>query len=127
MLPWLLYVLNRIVFATVIPYKTKIGKDVLLGYQGLGIVIHKDAIIGDGVQIGTCVSIGGRSNHRIVPRIEANVIIGSGAKIIGPVTVGHHAQIGANAVVISDVPAYGVAVGVPAKTVKINYDIIKKF
>lgn len=126
MLPWLLYVVNRIIFSAVIPYETKIGKKVLLGYQGLGIVIHRDAIIGDGVEIGTCVSIGGRSNHQIVPRIGDYVIIGSGAKIIGPVSVGHHAQIGANAVVISDVPAYGVAVGVPAKIVRVGSDMICK-
>jgi len=90
---------------------------VLLGYQGLCIVIHRRAIIGDDVVVGAGVTIGGRSEHFEVPVIGNNVVIGNGAKILGPVKIGHHAQIGANAVVLKDVPAYGVAVGVPARII----------
>lgn len=118
--PWLLYAFNRVVFSAVIPPSTKIGKGVLLGYQGLGIIIHRRAIIGDNVLIGAEVTIGNRSNHKEVPIIEHNVMIGNGAKILGAVRVGHHAQIGANAVVLHDVPSHAVAVGVPARIITKN-------
>jgi serine O-acetyltransferase len=120
LIPWLLYVFNRIVFSTVLPYTAIVGKGVLLGYQGLGIVIHRRAVIGDFVEIGSCVTIGGRAGHQNVPVIEEFVMIGTGAKILGPITIGHHSKIGANAVVLSDVPPYGVAVGIPARVVRID-------
>ena len=118
-LPWMLRAVNRIVFSVVLPPSAKVGRDVLLSYQGLGIVIHGNAVIGSGVIIGTGVTIGGRSGHAVVPVIEDDVFIGTGAKVLGPVRIGRGASIGANAVVLCDVPAGGVAVGVPAKVVKV--------
>ncbi len=120
LLPWLLRALNRIVFGVVLPPSAQIGKDVLLGYQGLGIVIHRNAVVGDRVQIGTGVTIGGRSGHLQVPVIEDDVFIGTGAKVLGPVRIGRGAAIGANAVALTDVPANAVPVGVPARVVRIR-------
>lgn len=115
--PHLIYIFNRIIFSTVIPPSAKIGRSVVLGYQGLGIVIHKRASIGNYVNIGTNTTIGGRSDFWGVPIILDNVIIGSGAKLLGPIVVGEGAKIGANAVVLTDVPPYATAVGVPAKII----------
>ena len=120
LLPWLIKVFNRVVFGVVLPPSTQIGRGVLLSYQGLGTVIHKGAVIGDKVIISTGVTIGGRSGHEKVPVIEEGVFIGTGAKVLGPIRIGKYASIGANAVVLQDIPPYAVAVGVPAKVVRIN-------
>ena len=118
LLPTLLKAYNRIVWGVVLPPSAELGPAVLLGYQGLGTVIHRRARIGARVNIGSGVTIGGRAGHDRVPVIEDDVMIGSGAKILGPVTVGRGASIGANAVVLADVPPFAVAVGVPARVVK---------
>ena len=110
-----MYAFNRIVFATVLPPSVQMGKNVVLGYRGLCIVIHRRARIGNNVNIGAGVTIGGRGSFEEVPVIEDDVLIGTGAKILGPVTIGRGAQIGANAVVLCDVPAGCTAVGVPAR------------
>lgn len=117
LLPKLYYVLNRIVFATVVPPSVRIGKDVILGYQWLGIVIHRRAVIGDRVNVGANVTIGGRGEYREVPVIEDDVLIGAGAKVLGPVRVGKGARVGANAVVLHDVPPGATVVGIPARLV----------
>jgi serine O-acetyltransferase len=119
-LPWLLKALNRIVFAVVLPPSARIGRGVVLSYEGLGTVIHKRAVIEDGALIGTGVTIGGRSGSVDVPVIGAGAMVGSGAKILGPIRVGRGASIGANAVVLADVPDFAVAVGIPARVVRIN-------
>ena len=119
-LPWLLYVFNRLVFSVVLPPSAIVGRNVVFGYSGLGIVIHKRAKLGDNVIISPNVTIGGRSLHSDVPVIGNDVIIGAGACILGPVLVGNGARIGANAVVLNDVPPRGVAVGVPARVVRID-------
>ena len=120
LLPWLLKSLNRILFAVVLPPSAVIGKNVILSYEGLGTVIHRRAVIGDGAIIGSGVTIGGRSGSIGVPVIGTGAMIGSGAKVLGDVRVGAYASVGANAVVLGDVPDYAVAVGVPAKVVRIN-------
>jgi serine O-acetyltransferase len=120
LLPMLLKALNRVLWAVVLPPSAELGPGVLLGYQGLGTVIHRRARIGARVNIGSGVTIGGRSGHQQVPVIEDDVLIGSGAKILGPVRIGRGASIGANAVVLADVPPGGVAVGVPARVVRVN-------
>ena len=103
-----------------LPPSAIVGKNVIFGYSGLGIVIHKRARLGDNITISPNVTIGGRSLHSEVPVIGDDVIIGAGACILGPVFVGNGARIGANAVVINDVPPCGVAVGVPARVVRID-------
>lgn len=118
LLPTLLAGTSRIMFATVLPPAVKVGRGTLLAYQGLGTVIHKRCVIGNFVVIGSGVTLGGRSGLEGVPIIEARVDIGTGAKVLGPVRVGAGAAIGANAVVLQDVPANAVVVGVPARVIK---------
>lgn len=117
-LPRILYGINRIVFSTAIPPSATLGTNVLLGYSGLGIVIHAHAVIGNNVTIGQNVTIGGRSGLKDVPIIEDNVEIGAGACILGPIRIGAGAKVGANAVVLTDIPAGKVAVGVPAQILR---------
>lgn len=119
-LPRVCYAMNRILFATVVPPAVRMGKDVLLGYKGLGIVIHRRAVIGNRVNVGANVTIGGRGSYVGVPVIEDDVLIGAGAKILGPVHVGRGARIGANAVVLHDVPPGVTVVGIPARILQSN-------
>lgn len=113
-LPRFLYALNRVLFAIVLPPSVAVGRNVLFGYSGLGIVVHARCVIGNNVKISQNVTIGGRSGHVAVPVIEDDVEIGAGACVLGPVHIGRGAKIGANAVVLTDVPAGAVAMGVPA-------------
>ena len=83
--------------------------------HGMGIVIGETAEIGDDVMIYHGVTLGGRSleQGKRHPTIENNVTIGAGAKILGPITIGRNSAIGANAVVVKDVPADSQVVGIP--------------
>lgn len=120
--PRLLDYVSRALFACWVPHRAEIGAGVSLGYGGLGIVIHDDAKIGEGTQIDQGVTIGGNAREAGVACIGRDVYIGAGAKILGPLTIGDGAIIGANAVVLRDVPAHAVAVGVPARIVKTGVD-----
>jgi serine O-acetyltransferase len=84
------------------------------------VIIHKRSIIGNNVIIGSNVTIGGRSGLIDVPIIGDNVYIATGAKILGNVKVGNYAVIGANAVVIKDVPENAIVGGVPAKILSLK-------
>ena len=117
-IPRFLSLFNRVVFAVQLPAETRVGRGVELGYSGLGTVIHARAVIGDRVSIGAGVVIGGRSHIYEVPIIEDDVMLGVGAKILGPVRVGRGAQVGANAVVLTDVPAGAVVGGIPARVLR---------
>lgn len=117
LLPRVLCGINRIVYSVVLPASARLGCDVLLGYQGLGVVVHAEAVIGDRVVLTSGVTIGGNANELGVPVIGDDVYIGSGAKLLGPIRIGHGARIGANAVVLQDVPDGCVAVGVPARVI----------
>ena len=85
-------------------------------HQGRGVVVGGTAEVGDDVMLYHGVTLGGRSMERVKrhPTVGDGVVIGAGARIIGPVLVGAGAQIGANAVVVKDVPDGATAVGVPA-------------
>jgi serine O-acetyltransferase len=109
----------RVVYACELPPQTQIGRGSLFVHNGLGVVVHPKAIIGKNVKIYQNVSIAGR-NNRGTPIIGNNVFIGAGACILGGVKIGDNAMIGANSVVIDDVPRNSVIVGVPGKVVKIN-------
>ena len=96
----------------------RIGKGFFIDH-GMGVVIGETSEIGDNVTIYHGVTLGGTSFSRGKrhPTIESNVTIGAGAKILGPLTVGSNSKIGANSVVIVDVPPSSTVVGVPGKTV----------
>ena len=103
----------------------KIGKNFFVDH-GMGVVIGETSEIGDNVTIYHMVTLGGISpsinsdNQRQVkrhPTLKDNVVIGSGAQVLGPISVGENAKVGANAVVTKDVPANAVMVGIPAKNV----------
>jgi len=112
----------RFKYGIELPFTVVLGNNVTFEHQH-GIVIHGQAKIGDGCIIRQGVTIGNKSLDAPfdAPSIGACVNIGSGAKILGRVQIGDHAAIGANAVVTSDIPDYAVAVGIPAKVIKIKY------
>ena len=107
-----------LLFNSYIPYQLRVGKGARLGHRGIAVVINRDAIIGENVLIRAHVTIGKKSPEGRAPVIGDNVEIGDGAKIIGEVRVGNDAVIGANAVVLKDVPPGSLAVGVPAHLVQ---------
>jgi serine O-acetyltransferase len=117
-LPRLLFAVTFLVFNSELHAETEIGPGTTFDHGGTGVIIHPRAVIGSGVLIGPQVTIGGRSGLPDLPVIEDDVYIGNGAKVLGPVRVGRGAKIGANAVVIKDVPAGATAVGVPARIVQ---------
>ncbi|CAB0757088.1 serine O-acetyltransferase [Corynebacterium diphtheriae] len=84
--------------------------------HGMGIVIGETAEIGDGVMLYHGVTLGGQvlTQTKRHPTVEDDVVIGAGAKVLGPITIGKGSAIGANAVVTKDVPANHIAVGIPA-------------
>lgn len=117
-----------------VPLTVKMGK-VTFGYGGIGVVVHADCVLGDFVNVGTNVTLGGGKTStdqlgvtRNVPHVESRVYIGTGAKLIGGITVGHHTIIGANAVVTHDVPPFSVVGGNPAKVInRITRNNISKY
>ena len=105
----------------------KIGKNLFIDH-GMGVVIGETSEIGNNVTIYHMATLGGiapsinsndQRNIKRHPTIEDDVVIGSGAQVLGPVTVGRCAKIGANAVITKDVPEKAVMVGIPAKNVGI--------
>ena len=106
----------------------KIGKNLFIDH-GMGVVIGETSEIGNNVTIYHAVTLGGSSpsidserqrHEKRHPTIGDDVVIGSGAQIIGPVKVGNGARIAANAVVVKDVPESATMVGIPAKAVKLE-------
>jgi serine O-acetyltransferase len=87
--------------------------------HAMGVVIGETAEIGDDVMLYHGVTLGGRSMERVKrhPTLEDGVTVGAGARILGPIVIGAGAQIGANAVVVKDVPPGAVVVGVPGRVV----------
>lgn len=96
----------------------KIGDGSYFTYGYIGCVLHNRTVIGKNTVIGTNVTIGGRAGHYKVPVIKDNVYISSGAKILGPITIGSNSVIGANAVVIKDEEPKTVVGGVPSKVIR---------
>ena len=108
--------------------KAKIGKNLFIDH-GMGVVIGETSEIGDNVTIYHAVTLGGSSpsidserqrHEKRHPTIGNDVVVGSGAQIIGPIKIGNGARIAANAVVVKDVDDNATMVGIPAKAVKVG-------
>ena len=112
----------RVITGVEIHHKAQIGRPFKL-YHGSGTVIGETAIVGDGCVLfhGVTLGLAGvddwRPGERLHPKLGDRVRVYAGAKLIGPITVGDGATIGANAVVLTNVPAGTIAVGVPARIV----------
>lgn len=122
-LPKIIKGLIYLIHNSSIPYEAEIGEHCKFLYGGIGCVIGKQTKIGDYVIIGTNVLTGGRSNKDGMPVIGNNVYIATGAKILGNITIADNVIIGANAVVIHDVPSNCSVGGVPARILKSNIDV----
>ena len=105
--------------------KAKIGKNLFIDH-GMGVVIGETSEIGDNVTIYHNVTLGGiapsinsndQRNTKRHPTLEDNVVVGSGAQILGPIIIKKNSLIGANAVVTKDVPENSVMIGIPAKVI----------
>lgn len=97
----------------------RIGKGLFIDH-GLGVVIGETTTIGNDVTIFQGVTLGGRGNEtekKRHPTLCDGTMIAAGAKVLGPITIGKEAKVGANAVVLKDVPAFATAVGIPARII----------
>jgi serine O-acetyltransferase len=113
-----LFVAVRNLYGIELPFTARIGRRVIFEHQH-GIVVHGNAVIGDDCIIRQGVTLGIRRLDRLTeaPVLGRAVNVGAGAKILGHVFVGDHAEIGANSVVLENVPPHGLAVGIPARQV----------
>lgn len=114
--------LSFLLFHAYVPSSARIGTGTLLGYKGMGVVIHANAEIGEGCLIGQSVTIGSAaayvsSQSQPCPRIGNHCYIAAGAKILGAIRIGDRCVVGANAVVLNDVPDGTIVAGVPAKPI----------
>jgi serine O-acetyltransferase len=110
--------INRILFSVVLPPSVKVGARTEFAYQGLAVVVHARAVIGDDVYIGPQVIIGGRGGEQQVPVIGDKASIGAGARVLGPVTIGAGATVAAGAVVLADVLPGQTVAGIPARPIQ---------
>ena len=126
---------SRFITGIEIHPKANIGKNLFIDH-GMGVVIGETSEIADNVTIYHMATLGGISpsidsnNQRNVkrhPTLKDNVVVGSGAQVLGPVVVGKNAKIGANAVVTKDVPENAVMVGIPAKNVGTTTEEFKPY
>jgi serine O-acetyltransferase len=111
----LLKVFSEILTGIELPCEVKLGRRFRIDHFG-GIIISGDTVFGDDCVIRNGVTVGLRhTGHRGAPVIGNRVDIGAGAKVLGSIRIGDDVAIGANAVVITDVPSNSIAVGVPAR------------
>lgn len=121
LLPFAIAYLSRAITGIEIHPDARIGPGLFIDH-GSGVVIGETAEIGENVTLYQGVTLGGTGFQcgKRHPTIEDNVTIGSGAKLLGPITVGHGAKIGANSVVVADVPPNSTVVGNPGHPVKVE-------
>lgn len=111
-----LYSIITLLTGIQLPRSAKIGGGLKIWHFGC-VVVNPDVVIGENCSLRQGVTIGTRTGDHDVPILGDNVDIGAGAKILGSISIGDNVKIGANAVVIKDVPASHLAVGVPARIV----------
>ena len=113
--------ISRFITGTEIHPGAKIGEGILIDH-GMGVVIGETAEVGNRVTIyhGTTLGGTGKDIGKRHPTVGNDVVIGAGAKILGPVNIGSNVKIGANAVVVKDVPSGATVVGIPGKVIKIK-------
>ena len=101
-----------------------IGENFFIDH-GSGVVIGETAVIGDNVVLYQGVTLGGVStkDEKRHPTLGSNIVVGAGAKILGNITIGDYVQVGANSVVLKDVPSRSTVVGIPGRIVKMNGDL----
>ncbi|HEY5286571.1 MAG TPA: serine O-acetyltransferase [Solirubrobacteraceae bacterium] len=121
LLPRAIALISRAVTGIEIHPAAKIGKGLFIDH-GSGVVIGETAEIGEDVTLYQGVTLGGTgfATGKRHPTVQDNVTIGSGAKLLGPITIGHGAKIGANSVVITDVPPNSTVVGNPGHPVRVD-------
>ena len=119
--------LARILTGIEIHPGAQIGRRFFIDH-GMGIVIGETAIIGDDCTLYHGVTLGGTTwkKGKRHPTLKDNVVIGAGAKVLGPITLGNNSKVGSNAVVVTDIPNDSTAVGIPAKIIK-SGEKLKKF
>jgi serine O-acetyltransferase len=120
LVPQIMYRLIFLLAGAVVPMSVEIGEGTQFAYGGNGVVLHGRTRIGRNVLIAPQVTLGGRAGLDDVPIVDDDCYLGAGAKILGPIRLGRGAVIGANAVVLIDVPEDGVAAGVPARVVRVG-------
>jgi serine O-acetyltransferase len=126
LIPNILKIIIFLLFNSIIPFTAKIGAKSRFAYGAIGVVIHSQSVIGDRVIIGQGVTIGRQLDPAGVPKIGNDVYISAGARILGNISIGDNVIIGANSVVISDIPGNCIAAGVPARVIRnIDDDIYK--
>jgi serine O-acetyltransferase len=120
-LPRVIAAVSRAITGIEIHPAAKIGRGLFIDH-GMGVVIGETAELGDDVTMYQGVTLGGTgfATGKRHPTVQDNVTIGSGAKLLGPITVGHGSKIGANSVVIHDVPAHSTVVGNPGHPVRVE-------
>ncbi len=119
LIPWILSTLARFLTGIEIHPAAKIGEGFFIDH-GMGVVIGETAEIGKNCLLYQEVTLGGtgKEKGKRHPTLGDNVVVGAGAKILGPIKIGNHVKIGANSVVLKSVPDHSVVVGVPGKIIK---------
>jgi len=119
--------LARILTGIEIHPGAQIGRRFFIDH-GMGVVIGETAIIGDDCTLYHGVTLGGTTwkKGKRHPTLKNNVVIGAGAKVLGPITLGNNSKVGSNAVVVTDIPNESTAVGIPAKIIE-SGEKLKKF
>jgi serine O-acetyltransferase len=119
--------LARILTGIEIHPGAQIGRRFFIDH-GMGVVIGETAIIGDDCTLYHGVTLGGTTwkKGKRHPTLRNNVVIGAGAKVLGPITLGNNSKVGSNAVVVTDIPNDSTAVGIPAKIIE-SGEKLKKF
>lgn len=124
---WCKYKMNS-QYGCYLSFKSRISKDCRFPHP-IGIVIGDDAVVEEGCQIYQCVTLGAANQHATnairYPHLKSGVTVYAGAKIIGGIVVHRNAIIGANAVVLKNIPENAVAAGVPAPVVNVKSELIK--